>query len=133
MVVTLIPVPALIPHPQQLMADQRITAVHPQILPEIGLHQRQRRGVRIAQRAQIPTVRLGKNAMFIDPLPGFAVIFTKAHAEGVGLRQPGDNRPPEQDRVNIAAQLNIVGDAPGTGQRREALRHPDPRLRRNQR
>ena len=133
MVVTLIPVPAVIAYPQQLMADQRITAVHPQILPEVGLHPRQRGGVRVARRAQILIVRFGKNAAFINPLPGFAAIFTKAHAEGVGLREPGDNRPPEQDWVNIAAQLNIVGDAPCAGQRREALRHPDPRLRRNQR
>ena len=89
--------------------------------------------MRVVRRAQIPIVRLGKMTIFIDPLPGFAVIFTKTHAEGVSLREPGDNRPPEQGRVDIAAQLNIVGHAPGAGQRREALRHPDPRLSRNQR
>jgi hypothetical protein len=113
------------------MADQRIAAVHPQILPEVGLHQRQRGGVRVARRAQILIVRFGKTR-FIDPLPGFAVIFAKRMLRVSACESPVTIARPSR-RVDIAAQLNIVGDAPGAGQRREALRHPDPRLRRNQR
>ena len=89
--------------------------------------------MRIARLAQIAIVRFGKSAVLIDPLPGFAVIFAKAHAERVGLRQTSDDRPSQQRRVQIATQFDIVGDTPCAGQRREPLRHPDPRLRRDQR
>lgn len=126
MVVTLIPVPAVIAHPQQLMADQRIAAVHPQVLSEVGLHQQPARPRAVARGTQIPVIRFGKRTMFIDPLPGFAVIFAKTHAEGVGRDSPGDNGPAEQYRVDITAQLDIVGDAPGAGsvERRSAIQIP---------
>ncbi len=115
MVIALIPVPAIVANAHELMADQRITAIDTQILPEIALHQGQRGHVRIGLLAQVDVLRLGKLARVINPLPRFAVIFAKAHAQGIGLLKPGDDSLAQQRRIEIAAQFNIVGNAPGAG------------------
>ena len=133
MVITLIPVPAVVADAQQLMAHQRVTAVDAQILRQIRLHPLRGGTMRIRRRTQVNDGRFGKGALRRYPLPDFPLLFLKAQAEGVCLLQTGDNRLTQQRGVERAAQFNIVGHAPGARQSGEALGHPDPRLRGNQR
>ena len=115
------------------MAHQRVAAVDAQILRQIRLHPLRGGAMRIRRRTQVNDRRFAKGAVGRQPLPDFPLLFLKAQAEGVRLLQTGDNRLTQQRRVERAAQFNIVGHAPGARQSGEALGHPDPRLRGNQR
>jgi hypothetical protein len=53
MVITLIPVPAVVADAQQLMAHQRVAAVDPQILRQIRLHPLRGGAMRIRRRTQV--------------------------------------------------------------------------------
>ncbi len=124
MVIALIPVPAVVSDLNQLMESERLTAVHAQILAEIGLHQRHGGVVRINANDG----RLRQDQGLIDPLPDLAVIFSETRAQGIGLHHALGDGVSQQRRVDIPFQLGVVGHAPGVWQRGKLLCHPDTRL-----
>ena len=124
MVIALIPVPVFFTDLNQLMESERLTAVHAQILTEIGVHQRHGGGVGINANDG----RFRQNDGAIHPLPYLAVIFGKAHAQGIGLHHARGNGFCQQRRIDIAFQLGVVRHAPGVWQRGQLFRHPDTRL-----
>ena len=124
MVIALIPVPVFFTDLNQLMESERLTAVHAQILTEIGLHQRHGGGVGINANDG----RFRQNEGVIHPLPRLTVVFRKAHAQGIGLHHARGNGFCQQRRIDIAFQLGVVRHAPGVWQRGQLFRHPDPRL-----